>query len=140
MTSRIRLTPHNRARAIDMVRTAPDGHFFLPPAEPTRTLEQSAKLHAMLGDVSKQVLWPVNGKEERLSIDDWKGIVLASLIQEKRMAAGIRGGFVILGKRSSSLTIREMSEAIEFLYAFGDERGVVWSEPAQEIPEWARAA
>lgn len=140
MSARIRLTPHTRARAIDMVRSAPDGHFFLPPTEPTRTLEQSAKLHAMLGDVSRQLLWPVNGKEERLSIDDWKGIVLASLIQEKRMAAGIRGGFVILGKRSSSLTIREMSEAIEFLYAFGDERGVVWSEPVQEIPEWARAA
>ncbi|WP_238908126.1 recombination protein NinB [Achromobacter ruhlandii] len=91
----------------------------------------------MLGDVARQVEWPVNGKMERLSVDDWKAVVVASLMQEKRMAAGLRGGFVILGKRTSSMSIREMSDCIEFLYSFGDEQGVVWSEPI-EVPEWVR--
>jgi len=137
MSARIRLTPQTRARAIDMVRAAPDGYYVLAPQEPTRSLEQSAKLHAMLGDVARQVLWPVNGKMERLSIDDWKAVIVASLMQEKRMAAGVRGGFVILGKRTSSMTIREMSEAIEFLYSFGAEHDVVWSEPIN-VPGWKR--
>ncbi|CAB3956089.1 recombination protein NinB [Achromobacter ruhlandii] len=131
------LNARTRQRAHRDIDAAPDGHYFAPPVEPTRTLDQSAKLHAMLADVSRQVKWPVNGQLERLSIDDWKAVIVASLMQEKRMAAGVRGGFVILGKRTSSMTIREMSECIEFLYSFGDEQGVVWSEPI-EVPGWVR--
>ncbi|OZI74567.1 recombination protein NinB [Bordetella genomosp. 12] len=131
------LNARTRQRAHRDIDAAPDGFFFAPPVEPTRTLGQSAKLHAMLADVSRQVKWPVNGQLERLSIDDWKAVIVASLMQEKRMAAGVRGGFVILGKRTSSMTIREMSECIEFLYSFGDEQGVVWSEPI-EVPGWVR--
>lgn len=131
------LNARTRQRAHRDIDAAPDGFFFAPPVEPTRTLDQSAKLHAMLADVARQVKWPVNGQLERLSIDDWKAVIVASLMQEKRMAAGVRGGFVILGKRTSSMTIREMSECIEFLYSFGDEQGVVWSEPI-EVPGWVR--
>lgn len=131
------LNARTRQRAHRDIDAAPDGHYFAPPVEPTRTLDQSAKLHAMLADVARQVKWPVNGQLERLSIDDWKAVIVASLMQEKRMAAGVRGGFVILGKRTSSMTIREMSECIEFLYSFGDEQGVVWSEPI-EVPGWVR--
>ncbi|WP_353631060.1 recombination protein NinB [Achromobacter xylosoxidans] len=131
------LNHRTRQRAHQAIDAAPDGFFFAPPVEPTRTLGQSAKLHAMLADVARQVEWPVNGKMERLSVDDWKAVIVASLMQEKRMAAGVRGGFVILGKRTSSMTIREMSECIEFLYSFGDEQGVVWSEPI-EVPGWVR--
>lgn len=131
------LNARTRQRAHRDIDAAPDGHYFAPPVEPTRTLDQSAKLHAMLADVARQVKWPVNGQLERLSIDDWKAVIVSSLMQEKRMAAGVRGGFVILGKRTSSMTIREMSECIEFLYSFGDEQGVVWSEPV-EVPGWVR--
>lgn len=129
------LNSRTRQRAHQQIDAAPDGHFFAPPVEPTRTLGQSAKLHAMLADVARQVEWPVNGKMERLSVDDWKSVVVASLMQEKRMAAGLRGGFVILGKRTSSMSIREMSEAIEFLMQFGDEQGVRWTDPNLVIPE-----
>lgn len=131
------LNHRTRQRAHQAIDAAPDGFFFAPPVEPTRTLGQSAKLHAMLADVARQVEWPVNGKMERLSVDDWKSVVVASLMQEKRMAAGLRGGFVILGKRTSSMSIREMSEAIEFLYSFGAENDVTWSEPV-EVPGWLR--
>lgn len=131
------LNSRTRQRAHQAIDAAPDGFFFAPPVEPTRTLGQSAKLHAMLADVARQVEWPVNGKMERLSVDDWKAVVVASLMQEKRMAAGLRGGFVILGKRTSSMSIREMSDAIEFLYSFGAEHGVQWSEKL-EVPEWIR--
>lgn len=133
------LNARNRQRAHREIDAAPDGHYYSPPVEPTRTLNQSAKLYAMLGDVSRQLEWPVNGKMERLSVDDWKVVVVASLMQEKRMAAGLRGGFVILGKRTSSMTIREMSDAIEFLYSFGAEQGVQWSEPV-DMPGWIREA
>ncbi|MAK56537.1 MAG: hypothetical protein CML17_11960 [Pusillimonas sp.] len=134
---RLKLTPQTRPKAAEMLSQAPDGYWFLPPKPPTRTLEQSAKLHAMLGDISRQVQWPINGSMECLSIDDWKAVITASLMQEKRMAPGVRGGFVILGKRTSTMTVREMSEMIEFLYAFGAEHEVVWSEP-NDIPGWVK--
>ena len=134
---RIQLTPQTRRRAEERLRAAPDGWFVLDPLPPSRSLEQSSKLHAMLGDVSRQLLWPVNGAMERLSVDDWKSVISASFMQEKRMAAGVRGGFVILGKRTSSMSMREMSEMIEFLYSFGAEQGVRWSEPV-EVPGWYR--
>ena len=44
------------------------------------------------------------------------------------MAVGIQGGFVMLGKSTSKMTISEMSEVIEFLYSFGADRDVVWSD------------
>lgn len=140
MTTRIRLTPHNRARALDMVRSAPDGYLFVPPREPTRSTAQNARLWAMLGDISKQVIWTVNGHPEKLAPEDWKAVITASLAQESRMAPGVRGGFVMLGTSTSSMTVRQMTEMIDFAQAFGDDQCVTWSEPAQEIPEWARAA
>lgn len=134
---KLRLTPHTRKMAIQSIMDAPDGYVFTAPKEPTRSLEQNARLWAMLTDVSKQVEWPVNGVNQHLTPDDWKGIISASLDQENRMAAGIRGGFVMLGKRTSKMTIREMTEMIEFLFSFGDERNVKWSEKF-DVPEWVR--
>lgn len=133
----IRLTPSTRQMAIQMVLNAPDGHLFAPPKEPTRSLDQNARMWAMLTDVSKQVEWPVNGVSQKLAPEDWKAIITASLSQENRMAMGLRGGFVMLGKRTSKMGVREMTEVIEFLYAFGAERGVRWSEPV-DVPGWVK--
>lgn len=140
MSARIRLTQYNRARAIDMVRSAPDGYLFTPPAEPTRSTAQNARLWAMLTDISKQVIWTVNGHAEKLSPEDWKAIISASLAQENRMAPGVRGGFVMLGTSTRSMTIRQMAEMIEFLFSFGAEQDVVWTDPTLQVPERYREA
>lgn len=136
--SRIRLTPATRRMCAQMVMDAPEGYMFTPPQEPTRSLDQNARMWAMLADVSRQVSWPVNGVAQKLEAEDWKAIVTASLSQENRMASGIRGGFVMLGRRTSKMTVREMTEVIEFLFEFGAEQGVVWSEEIR-VPEWAAA-
>lgn len=123
---------HDQARrnAAAAVMQAPENHRVeIKPR--TRSLDSNAKMWAMLADVSKQIVWPVNGQMERLSPEDWKSIITASLAQENRMAVGIQGGFVMLGKSTSKMTISEMSEVIEFLYSFGSDRDVVWSEPVE---------
>lgn len=123
---------HDAARrnAAQAVMQAPENHRVeIKPR--TRSLDSNAKMWAMLADVSKQIVWPVNGQMERLSPEDWKSIITASLAQENRMAVGIRGGFVMLGKSTSKMTISEMREVIEFLYSFGADRDVVWSEPVE---------
>lgn len=135
---RIRLTPATRRMCVQMVVDAPEGYMFTPPQEPTRNLEQNARLWAMLGDIAAQVHWSVNGRLEKLTPEEWKDILTASLYQEQRMAQGVRGGYVMLGRRTSKMTVRQMSELIEFLFAFGAEQGVVWSEEIR-VPEWAAA-
>lgn len=129
-------TPVARQNAARAVSAAPEGMICeIKPR--TRSLEANAKMWAMLTDISKQVKWPINGVMETLSPEDWKDVLSASLSQENRIAQGVRGGFVMLGKRTSKMGIREMSDLIEFMNAFGAEQNVVWSERV-EIPGWVR--
>lgn len=137
-TQRIRLTPVTRSRAIDLVRTAPEGWFFLPPVEPTRTLDQNAKMWAMLNDIARQVLWPVNGRQEHLDAEAWKDIFTASRSQEQRLAAGLQGGVVLIGAHTSGMGRRQIAALVDLMYAFGADHGVVWSEPETEVPGWYR--
>ena len=111
------------------------------PVKSRRTLAMNAKMWAMLGDISRQVEWPVNGVMQCLDADDWKALITAAAKNEIRMAQGISGGVVMLGVSTRKMTIAEMSDVIEQLEAFGAERGVVWSDRAkQEVPdEWEAA-
>ena len=100
--------------------------------EPTRTLEQSDKMWAMLADIAKQVEWPVDDKLQKLHPAEWKDILTSGLKRETRVAQGIGGGFVMLGQRTSKMTKRQLSEVIEFAYAFGAEHGVRWTEIVED--------
>ena len=90
--------------------------------EETRSTAQNRIMWSVLADVARQVEW----HGQRLSAEDFKDMASAALTRQ-RVVPGIDGGFVVLGQRTSKMTVREMSELIEFLYAFGAERGVTWS-------------
>jgi hypothetical protein len=137
MQRRIPLTPYNRPRAIETVRVAPDGWFFLPPVEPNATLEQRAKMWAMLGDFSRQIKWEINGHLDYMADVDWKDMLTAAMANEKRIAKGLRGGFVSLGVHTSEQSKRWMSDFIAFMYAEGNSMGVRWSEKV-DVPGWYR--
>lgn len=96
---------------------------------PTRSLDQNAKLWAVLTDIARQVPWYVDGKEQLLEKEEWKDLLTAGLKKHQRIAQGIEGGFVILGARTSRMTVGEMCELIELAQAFGAQHGVNWSEP-----------
>jgi hypothetical protein len=93
-----------------------------------RSLDQNAKLWAMLADVSKQVVW----HGQKLTNDTWKNIFTAALFKQDTVP-GIDGGFVVLGKPTSKMRKRTFAELIELIYAFGAERGVKWSEKSDDI-------
>jgi hypothetical protein len=105
----------------------------LSECQPTRTLEQNSKMWAVLTDIAQQVQWHVDGRLQYIEPDDWKDILTAGLKKTQRIAAGIEGGFVMLGQRTSRMTIGQMVELIEFAQYFGDSRGVVWSEPEHPL-------
>lgn len=115
--------------------------IIVRPVKSRRTLEQNAKLWAMLGDISRQVDWPVNGVMQKLDSEDWKALMTAAARQEIRMAQGINGGVVMLGESTKRMSVAELGDVIECMYAFGADKGVTWSEPKGQMPEqWEAAA
>jgi hypothetical protein len=123
----IRLTgQRQRAYACEQVAAAPDG-WIVTIREATRTGEQNALLWPLLNDLADQVLWQVNGVAQKVSPDDWKDLATASLTSEQRVAAGMDGGFVFLGRRTSNMGKRQFSDLIEVIYAFGSRHGVEWT-------------
>jgi hypothetical protein len=94
----------------------------------TRTLEQNAKLWAMLDDISKQVIW----YGHKLKGEEWKHVFTASLKKQKTVP-GIDGGFVVLGTSTSTMGKKMFSDLIELIYAFGAEHEVEWSDEAKEV-------
>lgn len=109
------------------VLAAPDG-YVVTIKEPTRNLEQNAKMWAMLGDLETQCDWHGN----KLYAEEWKDLLSAGLVQSKAVPNLTGNGFVILGQRTSNLTKSQFAALVELIYAFGAERGVVWSETQVE--------
>lgn len=116
------------SRARDYLEAGEAVKVTVEPVKPTRTLDQNDKMWATLRDISRQVEWHVDGKSQLLPAEDWKEILSAGLRQHQRVAAGMDGGFVVLGERTSRMTIGEMVDLIEMAHAFGAERNVVWSD------------
>lgn len=91
---------------------------------PRRSIDQNALMWSLLGQISKQVDW----YGQKLSSEDWKDVLTASL-RRTRVVPGIDAGtFVPLGMRTSQMTKEEISELLELIYAFGAERGVQFRE------------
>ena len=124
MTATIRLVSlehRNRARA--MVRNAPDGHI-VRVSPPTRTLDQNARMWAMLSDVSRA---EPDGRQA--TPETWKALFMHACGHAIRFEMGLDGQPFPAGFHSSKLTVRQMSELIAFVDAWGTGRGVEWSEP-----------
>jgi 2-phospho-L-lactate guanylyltransferase (CobY/MobA/RfbA family) len=105
-----------------------------------RTLEQNAKMWAMLTDIAEQKQWIVDGRLQYLEPEEWKDILTAALTQELRVAQGVNGGMVLLGRRTSKMTISQMQDLIEVMQAFAAEHGVRWTVNPKSVPEQWRAA
>jgi hypothetical protein len=124
----MRPKPHaSRQRACEAIMSAPDG-YIVTIQPPKRSLEQNAKMWAMLADLSKQVVW----YGLKLSNEDWKDVLSSSLRKEIRTVPNVEGnGLVVLGMRTSKMSVRMMNDLIEYMYWFGAEKNVVWSEPEE---------
>ncbi len=118
----------DRQKASHWVAKAPPG-TRVEFKRPNRTLDQNAKMWAMLTEVAEQVPW--HGL--KLTPDDWKIIFLDALKREVRMVPNLdNNGFVSLGRSSSDLSRDEMSDLLELIGMFGAKHDVVFSEPEVE--------
>lgn len=108
------------------VMTADEG-YIVTIAEPSRNLEQNAKMWAMLADVSEQTDWHGN----KLNPEEWKDLLSAGLVQSKVVPNMTGNGFVILGQRTSKLSKSQFAALIELITAFAVDRGVIFGDERQ---------
>lgn len=110
-----------RVNAMNAVSKAPDG-YIVRISPPTRSLDQNALMWPLLAELSDQVVW----HGQKLSDEDWKDMLTASLRKQRAMP-GIDGGFVVFGERTKTYSKQMFSELIELIYAFGAQHNVKWS-------------
>lgn len=127
MTKQCRLTSAAaRQLAASYCMEAPDGTRVEFKSADRRTPAQNDRLWAMLDDIAAQVVW--YGK--RLTAEDWKDVLTASL-RKARVVPTIDGdGFVPLGMRTSAMTKAEFGALLDLAEAFGAQQGVEFSAPA----------
>lgn len=123
--------PLQRKTAHAYIDAAPQG-YSVTIAEPSRTLDQNAVQWPILEDFSRQLKWPVDGEMVHMTPEEWKDVLSAAFKREQvRLARGIDGGLVMLGRGESTsrMSKKRFSEWIEFLKATAALRGVVLREP-----------
>lgn len=106
------------------------GHrLALSLTDRTRSADQNARLHALLGEISEQIEW-AGAKRD---IETWKRLLTAAWGrvqgEQPTILPALDGhGFDVLYRRTSQLTVSECSDLMEFVQAWAAERGVVCAE------------
>ncbi len=114
---------HQRQLAHKLIEAAPDG-AVINIREGGRTLDQSAKMWAMLSDISRA---KPDGRVHTAEV--WKALMMSACGHEVQFLMGLDGNPFPYGFKSSRLSKSQMADLITFIQAYGDEKGVRWSEP-----------
>lgn len=116
------VSPEHRRRAAQLVMSAPDG-YITTIAEPTRSLDQNARLWAQLSDVSRAQPF---GRKHTPS--DWKAIFCNACGWEVQFCEGLDGRPFPMGMSTSRMTVRQLGDLMEYITAFMAEHGIASSE------------
>lgn len=135
--------PHPaRINAMWGVRDAADG-MVVTISEPTKKRIQEEKYHAMFSDISAQV----TRHGQKLKSEHWKRLLVESVVfilREEAKAQNKPDPFPNSGLLLPSIdglrivqvevltrnfTVSQAAQLIEYLYAFGAEHDVKWTEP-----------
>lgn len=100
--------------------------------EENRSLKQNALLHAMLGDIARQVEWA--GKKR--DTDTWKRLLTAAWLRARgesvELLPALDGhGVDVVFRHTSKLTRAECSELCEFVMAWCAEHDVTLRDARQ---------
>lgn len=138
MTKRTFILVHDTARTMAQrcVAQAPDG-FMVVVSEPTKKRVQEEKYHAMIGDIARQQTF----MDRKFDADDWKRLLVdafATVMREQgtplhndgRVVPSLDFGRTVqLGVQTRDFYVAEAAQFIEFLMAWGIDKGVRWSAP-----------
>lgn len=126
-----------RDNAAAAIRSVPD-NWRVTISPPLRTTDQNSKLWAMLNDVARA---KPEGRE--WPPETWKAAFMHFLGHQVLFAEGLDGsGPFPIGFRTSKLTVKQMIDLIDCIYAYGAQHEVEWKETRKGgyLEEQARAA
>ena len=114
--------PQNRIMAKSLIDRAPHG-AVVNVREAKRSLDQNAKMWAMLSDVSRAA------PEGRMwTTEVWKAAFMHALGHEILWQPGLNGTPFPAGFRTSRLTKEQFCDLITVIQEYGDRHGVEWTE------------
>lgn len=120
-----------RSNAVSFIQALPinaDKPLVVETKPLTRTLEQNAKLHAMLTDISKQCEF--SGKPR--DVETWKSILVSAhkiaTGGQAEMAIGIEGEVINLRESTAQMGVKRMASLIEYVTVWGIENGVKFND------------
>lgn len=113
-----------RRNAMQAIMEAPTG-YAVEIKPKNRSLEQNAMLHVILGDVARKIPWA--GKYRDLEV--WKRLLTAAWLRARgepiEMLPAVDGhGVDIVFRRTSELTVNEMTELLEYVQAWAVDQGI----------------
>lgn len=116
--------PLARKNAIQAVTNAPEG-YAVEVKPINRSLEQNAKLHSVIQEIARKIEWA--GKKQ--DIETWKRLLTAAWLRARgepiEMLPALDGhGVDIVFRHTSKLTIKEMSEFLEYVLYWAAEQGI----------------
>lgn len=119
-----------RARVIGLIKRLKKG-WAVKVQKRNRSSEQNALFWVLLTELSK------TKPQGRIHTPEvWKCLIMNARDYETSFEIGLDDKPFPVGFRSSHLTVQQMTELIEFTYAWGAQNGVEWSEPP--APEYQR--
>lgn len=124
-----------RARACQLVASLPvdqDKPLVVEIKEMTRSLAQNSLFWAVMTDIADQVVW--HGR--KLSKEDWKHVLSAAMYQQDVVPNIDGNGFVVLGRSTSKMAVREMRDLIELAKSFGAQQGVRFGDESRRGFDW----
>lgn len=104
------------------------------PYQPTRSLDQNAKFHAICGDIAKQRQWAGQTLDteawKRLLVDAWARVEGK---EQGRIVPSLDGQSVVnLGIQTRRLRVAQMADLIEFALAWCAENGITLADDPWE--------
>jgi hypothetical protein len=142
--------PEARHRAAQHCMAAPDGQV-VRFSDPKKSRDQEEKYHAMAGDIAKSV--PFMG--QMVDGETWKRLLVDAFVRVMREDARATGkpdpfsdqgrvvpsldgsGVVQLGVQTRKFSVGIAAQFIEYLYAFGANHSVIWSE-SDKAKNWSK--
>jgi hypothetical protein len=132
---------HERRKALEAVQAAPaDCAVEILP--PSKSRDQEERYHAMLGDIAKQCMHLNESQDQetwkRLCVDQFRRDTLSDPeIGEYWKGKGLRiipsidgSCVVVLGEQTRRFPRKVASAFVEWLFSFGAERDVRWTDPS----------
>lgn len=117
--------PRARQEAMRLIMAAPNGSVVTVKAA-KRTVDQNAKMWAMLSDVSM-----AKPQGRCATPDVWKSLFMQACGHAAQFELGLDGRPFPVGFKTSALSKAEMADLITFILQYGDANGVTWSNEAR---------